>query len=52
MTAQEVELNDPQTLYRRWEESQWDPFSIDLSADRKQWTNLDESDRRLIHWVL
>ena len=22
----EIQLNDPQTLYRRWEDSQWSPF--------------------------
>ncbi len=52
MSDDGIQLNDPQTLYRRWEESQWSPFEIDLERDRKQWTGLDESDRRLIHWVL
>ncbi|MBA2506207.1 MAG: ribonucleotide-diphosphate reductase subunit beta [Thermoleophilaceae bacterium] len=33
----ELQLNDPQTLYRRWEDSQWNPFTIDLSRDREQW---------------
>ena len=23
----DVQLNDPQTLYRRWEDSQWSPFA-------------------------
>ena len=27
----EIQLNDPQTLYRRWEEAQWSPFAIDLA---------------------
>ena len=26
MTQAEIQLNDPQTLYRRWEDSQWSPF--------------------------
>ena len=33
----DIQLNDPQTLYRRWEESQWTPLDVDLSADREQW---------------
>ncbi|MBK5234000.1 MAG: ribonucleotide-diphosphate reductase subunit beta [Thermoleophilia bacterium] len=52
MSAPEIQLNDPQTLYKRWEESQWNPFSIDLSQDRRQWGDMGESDRSLIHWVL
>ena len=32
MTTAEIQLNDPQTLYRRWEDSQWSPFEIDLDA--------------------
>lgn len=31
MSAEQVHLNDPQTLYRQWEESQWNPWEIDLS---------------------
>ena len=30
MSDAEIQLNDPQTLYRRWEDSQWSPFAIDL----------------------
>ena len=30
--SDELQLNDPQTLYRRWEDSQWSPFAIDLST--------------------
>ena len=26
VTQAEIQLNDPQTLYRRWEDSQWNPF--------------------------
>ena len=32
VTATRLQLNDPQTLYRRWEDSQWSPFAIDLGA--------------------
>ena len=28
----DIQLNDPQTLYRRWEDSQWSPFDVDLST--------------------
>ena len=42
----EIQLNDPQTLYRRWEESQWSPFDIDLSADREQWPAIDPAVKR------
>ncbi len=37
MTDREIQLNDPQALYRNWEESQWSPFTIDLDPDRAQW---------------
>jgi ribonucleoside-diphosphate reductase beta chain len=47
-----LQLNDPQTLYRRWEEEQWSPFAVDLSTDQKQWGGLLESQRELIHFVL
>jgi ribonucleoside-diphosphate reductase beta chain len=52
MTQTEIQLNDPQTLYRRWEDSQWSPFAIDLDADREQWAALGDEDRGLVHWVL
>ena len=48
--AHEVHLHDPQTLYRHWEESQWNPFDIDLAADREQWQAMD--DRTLVSFVL
>src|SRR3954451_14295579 len=48
----EIQLNDPQTLYRRWEEQQWSPFEIDLSRDREQWPQMSEDDQRLIYWAL
>ena len=47
-----LQLNDPQTLYRRWEESQWSPFAIALDADREQWLVLDDAQRELVHFVL
>jgi len=50
--AAEIQLNDPQTLYRRWEDSQWNPFTIELSADRDQWQGLDDADQGLLYWVL
>src|SRR5919108_4521467 len=51
MTA-ELQLNDPQTLYRRWEEGQWSPFEVDLSTDKQQWSGLSDDQRGLIHFVL
>ncbi len=47
-----IQLNDPQTLYRRWEGSQWNPFEVDLTDDRRQWPALEEGDRELLYWVL
>ena len=37
MSGDGLQLNDPQTLYRRWEDSQWSPFAVDLARDREQW---------------
>jgi ribonucleoside-diphosphate reductase beta chain len=48
----EIQLNDPRTLYRRWEESQWSPFTIDLSEDARQWQQMTGDDRDLIFYVL
>ncbi len=48
--ARELRLHDPQTLYRHWEESQWNPWEIDLSVDRAQWDGL--ADRSLVAFVL
>jgi ribonucleoside-diphosphate reductase beta chain len=50
--AAETQLNDPQVLYRRWEELQWSPFAIDFSRDVAQWPELDEEVRRLLVFVL
>ena len=52
MTQAEIQLNDPQTLYERWEDSQWNPFEVDLERDTEQWRELAEEDRELIYWVL
>jgi ribonucleoside-diphosphate reductase beta chain len=52
MTTAEIQLNDPQTLYRRWEDSQWNPFEIDLERDREQWAGLAEADKELIYFAL
>ena len=51
MTETEIQLNDPQTLYRRWEDQQWSPFEIDLSRDREQWPRMADQDRVLIYWA-
>ncbi len=48
--AHELHLHDPQALYRRWEESQWNPWEIDLSRDREQWAAME--DRSLVSFVL
>ena len=48
----DLQLNDPQTLYRRWEESQWNPFAIDLTRDAEQWHELGDDVRGLLLFVL
>jgi len=50
--ADELQLNDPQTLYRRWEQSQWSPWDVDLATDAEQWPKLEDSQRELINYVL
>jgi ribonucleoside-diphosphate reductase beta chain len=50
--ADDIQLNDPQTLYRRWEDSQWSPFAIDLSSDGPHWAGMSAEDRRLILFIL
>ena len=52
MTRADIHLNDPQTLYRHWEDSQWNPFEIDLDRDREQWAQMGEGDRELVYWAL
>jgi ribonucleoside-diphosphate reductase beta chain len=50
--SEALQLNDPQTLYRRWEDSQWSPFAIDLSVDREQWPTMADEQRGLIYFAL
>jgi ribonucleoside-diphosphate reductase beta chain len=50
--TREIHLYDPQTLYRHWEDEQWNPFAIDLATDREQWLELGADDRSLIYWAL
>jgi ribonucleoside-diphosphate reductase beta chain len=52
MSDSEIQLNDPQTLYRRWEGSQWSPFAVDLSEDVHLWETMSGDDRELIFYVL
>jgi ribonucleoside-diphosphate reductase beta chain len=52
MAVDSIQLNDPQTLYRRWEGSQWSPFDIDLATDQEQWGRMSGDDRSIIYWVL
>jgi ribonucleoside-diphosphate reductase beta chain len=47
-----LQLNGPGTLYRRWEDSQWSPFAVDLTADQEQWPGLEDERRGLVHYVL
>jgi ribonucleoside-diphosphate reductase beta chain len=47
-----LQLNDPQTLYRRWEDAQWSPFDVDLEVDRGQWPGFDETQRGLVYFAL
>jgi ribonucleoside-diphosphate reductase beta chain len=47
-----IQLNDPQTLYRRWEDSQWSPFAVDLARDAEQWPAMAQADRGLVLYVL
>jgi ribonucleoside-diphosphate reductase beta chain len=48
----DLQLNGPQTLYHRWEQGQWSPFDVDLRADMRQWPELADEQRALIHFVL
>jgi ribonucleoside-diphosphate reductase beta chain len=48
----EIQLNDPQTLYRHWEDAQWSPFAIDLSRDIDQWPAISGEIRDLLMFVL
>jgi ribonucleoside-diphosphate reductase beta chain len=46
------ELRDPQALYRQWEGAQWNPFEVDLTADRDHWSGMGEEDKELVLWAL
>jgi ribonucleoside-diphosphate reductase beta chain len=48
----DIHLHHPQTLYRHWEEQQWNPFAIPLERDREQWQAMTGEDRGLVHWAL
>jgi ribonucleoside-diphosphate reductase beta chain len=50
--ATELQLNDPETLYRRWEDSHWSPYAVDLSVDKQQWPTLGDDQQGLIYYVL
>jgi ribonucleoside-diphosphate reductase beta chain len=52
VSTPDIELNGPQALYRNWEESQWSPFAVELSADQEQWARMSDDDQRLVYWVL
>jgi ribonucleoside-diphosphate reductase beta chain len=52
VVTDEIQLNDPQALYRRWEESQWSPFAIDLRPDQGHWAAMSGADRDLVLFVL
>ena len=46
-------LHDPQTLYRHWENEQWNPWAIDPARDKDQWRHaLSAEDKTLIYWAL
>jgi ribonucleoside-diphosphate reductase beta chain len=48
-----VHLHDPQTLYRLWEHEQWNPWAIDVTADKAQWQSaLSDQDKGLVYWAL
>jgi ribonucleoside-diphosphate reductase beta chain len=48
----DIQLNDPQTLYRRWEDDQWSPFAIDLDKDKEQWPAMEGPERDIVFFVL
>ena len=48
----EIQLNDPQTLYRRWEDQQWSPYAIDLSTDKEQWPGMEGPERDIVFFIL
>jgi ribonucleoside-diphosphate reductase beta chain len=48
----ELQLNDPATLYRRWEERQWSPYVIELAEDQAQWPALSRDQQALLYFAL
>lgn len=50
--SDDINIHDPQTLYRLWEENQWNPFEVDLSSDPDQWQGLADDQRQVLHFVL
>jgi ribonucleoside-diphosphate reductase beta chain len=52
VSVEEIQLNDPQALYLRWEDSQWSPFAIDLSTDQRHWRAMEGPERDLILFAL
>ena len=48
----DIQLNDPQTLYRRWEDAQWSPFEVELSKDKEQWPEIAPELRDIIYFAL
>ncbi|MEA2373825.1 MAG: ribonucleoside-diphosphate reductase beta chain [Thermoleophilaceae bacterium] len=50
--VRDIQLHDPQTLYRHWEEGQWSPWDVDLTADARQWPAMSGDDRSLVFWAL
>jgi len=47
-TADQIGYED---LYRRWEQSNWSAYDIDLSQDRAGWDSLTEIQRRSALWT-
>jgi ribonucleoside-diphosphate reductase beta chain len=45
-------LRDPQGLYEDWERSHWAAQDVDLERDKKDWGDLANDQRRLLHWAL
>jgi ribonucleoside-diphosphate reductase beta chain len=47
-----VQLMTPQELYELWERQQWQSHTIDFSADRRDWKQLDAKRRDQLAWNL
>jgi ribonucleoside-diphosphate reductase beta chain len=48
----DLQLHGPQKLYEQWEHEQWNPFAIDLTADRDHWQAMSGEGRELVLWAL